>query len=90
MATWDEAKEIIKNTPISYIVGLYHPVNKKGTTYEALCPFHADTHPSLKLNDTRGIYKCFACGAVGDAIKFVQDKNQWDFKTAFEDISTQL
>ena len=39
-------------------------VNKHGM---ALCPFHDDHHPSLKL-DTR--YYCFACGESGDVIDF--------------------
>ena len=30
------------------------------------CPFHSDSNPSMKLNDT--YYYCFGCGANGDAI----------------------
>ena len=30
------------------------------------CPFHSDSDPSMKLNDT--YYYCFGCGANGDAI----------------------
>ena len=30
------------------------------------CPFHSDSHPSMKLNDT--YYYCFGCGATGDVI----------------------
>ncbi len=34
----------------------------------ALCPFHRDTHPSLKLNED--YFFCFGCGATGDVIDF--------------------
>lgn len=34
----------------------------------ALCPFHHDTHPSLKLNED--FFFCFGCGATGDVIDF--------------------
>lgn len=34
----------------------------------ALCPFHHDTHPSLKLNED--YFFCFSCGATGDVIDF--------------------
>lgn len=34
----------------------------------ALCPFHHDTHPSLKLNED--YFFCFGCGATGDVIDF--------------------
>lgn len=35
----------------------------------AVCPFHDDRHPSMKVYED-GFY-CFACGAGGDVIKFV-------------------
>lgn len=38
-----------------------------------LCPFHDDNNPSLQINGERGIYKCFSCGAGGNALKFVRE-----------------
>ncbi len=90
MASIDEAKDIIKNTSISTIVSFYHPITKRGANYESICPFHGDSHPSLKINDSKGIYKCFACGAAGDSIKFVQDKLNLDFIEAIKDIAGNL
>lgn len=37
-----------------------------------LCPFHEDNNPSLQINGERGIYKCFSCGAGGNALRFVR------------------
>ena len=90
MATLEEAKNIIKETPISSIVSYYHAITKKGGNFEGLCPFHSDSHPSLKLNDSKGIYKCFVCGAAGDAIKFVQDHENISFIDAVKDIATKI
>ena len=90
MASIDEAKEIIKSTPISSIISYYHPISKKGGNYEGICPFHGDSHPSLKINDSKGIYKCFACGAAGDSIKFVQDKLNVDFVQAIKEIAENI
>jgi DNA primase len=90
MASIDEAKEIIKSTAISTVITYYHPISKKGGNFEGVCPFHADTNPSMKINDDKGIYKCFVCGAAGDAIKFVQDRLNLDFIEAVKDISEQL
>ncbi len=90
MASIEEAKDIIKNTSISTIISFYHPITKKGANFEAICPFHGDSHPSLKINDSKGIYKCFACGAAGDSIKFVQDKLNLDFIEAIKDIAKNL
>lgn len=90
MATLTEAKDIIKGTSISTIVSFYHPIHKRGGNFEGICPFHGDSHPSLKINDSKGIYKCFACGAAGDSIKFVQDKLNIEFIDAIKDIANNL
>lgn len=86
----EDIKERIKQTPISAIVGNYIPLNKRGANFEAICPFHSDTKPSLKINDNKGIYKCFACGASGDSIKFVQDYKNLEFIDALKDIGSFL
>lgn len=39
----------------------------------ALCPFHDDNNPSLSIDGTRGIYKCFSCGAGGNVYNFIQE-----------------
>ena len=36
------------------------------------CPFHADAHPSMSIHRNKGIVKCFACGAGGNTISFIQ------------------
>ena len=83
-------KDRIRETPVSLIIGQLIPLSKKGSNLEAVCPFHADTKPSLKVNDSKGLYKCFACGAGGDAIKFVQDFKHLDFIDALKDIANML
>jgi len=41
-----------------------------------LCPFHDDRNPSLSIDGSRGIFKCFSCGAGGDVYSFVQKYNK--------------
>ena len=38
----------------------------------ALCPFHNDNNPSMHIDDERGLYKCFSCGAGGDVFNFIR------------------
>ena len=90
MASIEEAKNIIKDNPISGVINFYHSVSKKGQNYVGICPFHADTKPSMSVNDQKGLYKCFACGAGGDAIKFVMDLQNLNFPEAIKDISSKL
>ena len=51
---------------------------------KACCPYHEDQHPSLHFSTKRGCFKCFVCGAKGDAIKLVQDQENLTFTEACE------
>ena len=42
----------------------------------ALCPFHDDRNPSLQIDGTKGIYKCFSCGASGNVYTFVREMHK--------------
>lgn len=46
------------------------------------CPFHEDHHPSLFLNPDQQSYRCFGCGARGDALTWVMARNGWPFREA--------
>ena len=84
---YEHLKDRIKESPVSLVVGNYITLNKRGTNLEAICPFHSDTKPSLKVNDNKGMYKCFACGAGGDAILFVQNFKKVTFVEALKEIA---
>lgn len=52
-----------------------------------LCCFHADTNPSLSVNLSTGLYRCFACGAKGDVFSFHMETNGVDFPTALKEMA---
>lgn len=54
-------------------VSSFIDVQKKGNSIVAVCPFHNDMHPSMSVNATLNIFKCFVCGAGGNPIGFVQN-----------------
>lgn len=57
-------------------------LRKHGNNHVGICPFHSDKAPSLTVNKTKGkygMYSCFACGASGDTIKFVQENEHISF-----------
>ena len=87
---FEQLKDRIRETPISTIISHYIPLNKKGANLEGLCPFHPDSKPSLKVNDNKGMFKCFVCGAGGDAITFVKDFTKVEFVDALKDIAGRL
>lgn len=47
---------------------------------KACCPFHDDNNPSMSIDDGRGLYKCFACGAGGDLFNFIREYDALDGK----------
>ena len=80
-------KDLIHDLPISEIISKYIHLTYRGSNFEGICPFHDDTKPSLKVTDTKGIYKCFACGAGGDGINFVMDFKKITFHEAVQEIA---
>ena len=64
------------------IVGDYVTLRRKGTNYEACCPFHNEKTPSFKVSPARGIYKCFGCGKSGNAINFVMESESATYPEA--------
>ncbi len=82
----DEIIQELKNqADIALVIQQFLPLKKSGVNrYVGVCPFHDDHSPSMTVNSTLGIYKCFACGAGGDVFKFIQEHEKLDFKGAVE------
>lgn len=59
----------------------------RGRWRSALCPFHEDHNPSLRLNTETGAYRCMACGARGgDVLDFHRARNGLSFTQAARDL----
>lgn len=89
-SSWNHTKEQIRSLPISTIIGKFIPLTKKGQNYEGICPFHRDTHPSLKVNDQKNLFKCFVCAQAGDALTFVMNFKKIDFPAAMQLLANEL
>ncbi|UCD50950.1 MAG: DNA primase [Phycisphaerales bacterium] len=66
------------------VVSEHVSLKKKGREMVGLCPFHQDHRPSMCVNPSKQIFKCFACGAGGDVLKFVQMREGLTFPQAVE------
>ena len=71
----DFVEQLKSSVDIVKVVGEYVRLRRVGATgrYVGLCPFHQEKTPSFNVNQTRQFYKCFGCGAGGDALKFVME-----------------
>ncbi|WP_173381260.1 DNA primase [Fibrobacter sp. UBA3718] len=78
-------QQLKSQADISLVIQQFLPLKRTGTNrYVGVCPFHDDHSPSMTVNPTLGIYKCFACNAGGDVFKFVQEHEKIDFNGAVE------
>ena len=63
----------------------YKVVHRGGSQYFVQCPFHKDgqeANPSMSVDDSKGLYQCFTCGAKGNTITYLKEKEGMDFKDA--------
>ena len=68
----EKLDKIRNSNPIEDVISEYMNIHKKGKNYSGICPFHADTSPSLIISPEKQIFKCFACGTGGNVFSFIQ------------------
>jgi DNA primase len=58
-----------------------------GAWRDAICPFHPDNKPSLRINVEKGAYRCMVCGAHGgDVLAFHMHKHGLNFVEACKEL----
>ena len=77
-------EEIRTRVRVSEVVGRAIPLRKAGREFHALCPFHKEKSPSFTVNDEKGFFHCFGCGAHGDVIGFTMDYEHLGYREAVE------
>lgn len=79
--------EAIKEVSINKVISKYVELKKKGVNHTGLCPFHNEKTPSFSVSETKGIFKCFGCGAGGNAITFLMKHDRLTFVEACSKIA---
>ena len=64
------------------VIGSYVKIQKKGSSYFGLCPFHNEKSPSFSVSGHKQIYYCFGCGAGGNVISFIMNYENYTFPEA--------
>jgi DNA primase len=80
--------ELRARTSLSTLIGKTVKVQKAGREYKACCPFHNEKTPSFTINDEKGFYHCFGCGAHGDAIRWMTDQRGLPFMEAVKELAS--
>ena len=71
----------------------YKVISRGGNKYTVQCPFHKDgqeTNPSMSVDDDKCVYQCFTCGAKGNIITYLKEKENKTFKESIEYIGKRF
>lgn len=80
-------EEVRARIDIVDIVSEHVALKKSGRNWSGLCPFHPEKTPSFMVNREKNIFKCFGCGAGGDALSFVQKVTNKPFAEVVTDLA---
>lgn len=81
--------ELRSRITLSAVIGRTTRVIKAGREFKACCPFHNEKTPSFTINDEKGFYHCFGCGAHGDAIRWMTDQRGLSFMDAVKQLAEE-
>lgn len=70
------------------IVSRHVALTRRGREHLGLCPFHQEKTPSFTVNEQKGFYHCFGCGAHGTAIDFVMQHERMSFRDAVASLAS--
>ena len=79
--------ELKARVGLAGLVGSYVALRRNGRELVGLCPFHGEKSPSFTVNEGKGFFHCFGCGAHGDAIGFVMAVDGLSFVEAVKDLA---
>ena len=75
-------EEIRQRNDIVDVISGYVKLQKKGSSYFGLCPFHNEKSPSFSVSRAKQMYYCFGCGAGGNVITFIMEYENYSFVEA--------
>ncbi|MDY6407159.1 MAG: DNA primase [Pseudomonadota bacterium] len=73
--------------PLSTLIGKKVKLTRRGHEYTGLCPFHREKTASFTINDDKGFYHCFGCGAHGDIFTYLVEAEKMPFMEAVEHLA---
>jgi DNA primase len=85
----DDIEKVRAATSIHDVVVQYIALKRVGRNWVGLCPFHGEKSPSFNVREEMGRYRCFGCGAAGDAFTFVQQMEHVDFVASVEHLAAK-
>jgi DNA primase len=79
--------EVRDRASIVEVISDHVTLKRTGRNYTGLCPFHSEKTPSFSVNEEKGIFHCFGCGAGGSVFHFLMKYDQLSFPEAVERVA---
>ncbi len=83
----DLIEEVRSRSDIVEVIGGYVRLQRKGSTYFGLCPFHNEKTGSFSVSPNKQMYYCFGCGAGGNVFTFLMQYENFTFSEAMETLA---
>lgn len=80
----DVIEEVRMKSDIVDVISQYVKLQRKGSSYFGLCPFHNEKSPSFSVSPGKQMYYCFGCGAGGNVITFIMEYENFTFVEALK------
>lgn len=82
-------EEVRSKNDIVDVISSYVKLQKKGSSYFGLCPFHNEKSPSFSVSREKQMYYCFGCGAGGNVFTFLMEYENYSFQEALKYLADQ-
>ncbi len=83
----EKINEIRAKASIVEVISDYVALKKSGRNYLGLCPFHSERTPSFTVNEEKGIFHSFGCGAGGNLFNFLMRAHQMSFPETVREVA---
>lgn len=83
----DLIEEVRMKNDIVDVISGYVRLQKKGSSYFGLCPFHNEKSPSFSVSREKQMYYCFGCGAGGNVFTFLMEYENFSFVEALRSLA---
>ena len=77
-------EEVRLRNDIVEVISGYVKLQRRGSSYFGLCPFHNEKSPSFSVSPQKQMYYCFGCGAGGNVFTFIREYENYSFPEALK------
>ncbi|MBR5577585.1 MAG: DNA primase [Lachnospiraceae bacterium] len=82
-------EEVRSKNDIVEVISGYVRMQKKGSAYFGLCPFHSEKSPSFSVSGAKQMYYCFGCGAGGNVFTFLMNYENFTFRESIQELANR-